>query len=51
MAYNLKADMKSNPRLFKNRSDYNKYYNYDKRSPSQKKMLDEFFDNANKYVL
>ena len=51
MAYNLKADMKSNPRLFKNRSDYNKYYNYDKRSPSQKKMLDEFFDNANKYGL
>ena len=51
MAYNLKADMKSNPKLFKSRSDYNKYYEYDKRSPSQKRMLDEFFDNANKYWL
>lgn len=51
MAYNLKQDMVSNPKLFTNREDYNKYYNYDKRSDSQKRMLDEFFDNGNKYAL
>lgn len=51
MAYNLKSDMKSNPWLFQSRSDYDKYYNYSNRSASQKAMLDEFFDNANKYWL
>ena len=51
MAYNLKSDMESNPNLFKNRADYDQYYKYSSRSDSQKKMLDEFFDNANKYYL
>ena len=51
MAYNLKADMKANPGLFRNRADFDQYYNYKNRSASQKKMLDEFFDNANKYWL
>ena len=51
MAYNLKADMKTNPGLFRNRADYDKYYHYSDRDASQKKMLDEFFDNANKYGL
>jgi hypothetical protein len=49
MAYNLKADMKANPGLFRNRADFDQYYNYKNRSASQKAMLDEFFDNANKY--
>ena len=51
MAYNLKADMKTNPKLFRNRADFDKYYKYDERDASQQKMLDEFFDNANKYGL
>lgn len=51
MAYNLKSDMKTNPGLFANRADYDQYYHYNDRSDSQKKMLDEFFDNANKYDL
>ena len=51
MAYNLKADMKTNPKLFRNRADFDKYYRYSDRDPSQQKMLDEFFDNANKYWL
>lgn len=51
MAYNLKSDMKTNPWLFANRADYDQYYHYSDRSDSQKKMLDEFFDNANKYDL
>lgn len=51
MAYNLKADMKTNPGLFRNRADFDQYYNYKNRSASQKKMLDEFFDNSNKYWL
>jgi len=51
MEYNLKSDMTTNPKLFKNRDDYDKYYNYSNRSDSQKKMLDEYFDNANKYEL
>ena len=51
MEYNLKSDMTTNPKLFKNRDDYDKYYNYANRSDSQKKMLDEYFDNANKYEL
>lgn len=49
MKENLWSDMVTNPGLFKNRADYNKYYNYDKRSASQKALLDEFYNNANKY--
>ena len=51
MAYNIKQDMIANPKLFTNRDDFNKYYEYDKSSPSQKKLLDAAFANANKYGL
>lgn len=51
MAYNIKQDMITNPKLFTNRDDYNKYYNYEWSHPSQQKLLDEFFANANKYWL
>ena len=49
MKENLWSDMVTNPGLFKNRADYNKYYHYDERSASQKALLDEFYNNANKY--
>lgn len=51
MAYNIKQDMKTNPKLFTNRDDFNKYYNYEWSSASQKKLLDAAFANANKYWL
>lgn len=51
MAYNIRQDMITNPKLFTNRDDFNKYYNYEWSSASQKKLLDEFFANANKYGL
>jgi hypothetical protein len=51
MAYNIKQDMIANPKLFTNRDDFNKYYEYDKSSPSQQKLLDAAFANANKYGL
>lgn len=51
MAYNIKQDMITNPKLFTNRDDFNKYYEYDKSSPSQQKLLDAAFANANKYGL
>lgn len=51
MAYNIKQDMVTNPKLFTNRDDFNKYYEYDKSSPSQQKLLDAAFANANKYGL
>ena len=49
MKENLWNDMVTNPGLFKNRADYNKYYHYNERSESQKALLDEFYNNANKY--
>ena len=49
--YNVWQDQVVNPKLFKNRNDYNKYYKYDEASPSQQKLYDELWANANKYWL
>ena len=49
--YNVWEDQIVNPALFKNRNDYNKYYNYSWSSESQQRLLDELWLNANKYWL
>jgi hypothetical protein len=49
MMANIKKDATANSKLFNNRADYEKYYNYDKRSNSQKQVLDEAWDNYSKY--
>lgn len=51
MQYNIWQDAIANPKLFTNRADYNKYYKYDESSDSQKQLLDEAWDNYNKYGL
>ena len=51
MMANIKKDATANSKLFNNRADYEKYYNYDKRSNSQKQVLDEAWDNYSKYWL
>ena len=51
MKYNIWQDAIANPKLFTNRADYNKYYKYDESSDSQKQLLDEAWDNYNKYGL
>lgn len=48
---NLKNDAISNPKLFSNRADFEKYYHYSERSNSQKQLLNEAWDNYNKYWL
>lgn len=51
MMANIKKDATANSKLFNNRADYEKYYNYDKRSDSQKQVLNEAWDNYSKYGL
>lgn len=49
----VKADQKTNPGLFAkwSRADFNEYYHYNERDKSQQALLDELYDNANKYWL
>lgn len=47
--YNVWQDQIVNWQLFKNRNDFNKYYDYEHSSPSQQKLLDELWLGANKY--
>lgn len=49
----IKADQKTNPGLFAkgSRADFDKYYDYANSDPSQQALLDELYDNANKYWL
>lgn len=51
VTYNVWQDQIVNPKLFTNRNDYNKYYKYDEASPSQQRLYDELWENANKYWL
>lgn len=51
MKQNLDNYMKSNSSLFENRWAYDKYFHYDERSDSQKALLDEYYNKANKYGL
>ena len=43
IANNLKNLYNSNPELFKDRATFDNYFNYSKRSPKQKAVLDAFF--------
>lgn len=45
---NLEKDAISNPKLFTNRADFEKYYHYSERHPSQQKLLNEAWDNYGK---
>lgn len=49
--YNVGQDQLTNTKLFQNRNDFNKYYNYAWSSASQQQLLDELWENANKYWL
>ena len=49
MQYHIDQDATVNPKLFKNRADYNEYYKYNESSDSQKQLLNEAWDNYNKY--
>jgi len=51
MLTNLKNYAVSNPQLFENRDEFNKYFKYDWRDASQQKLLDWSFDNYNKFWL
>lgn len=51
MLTNIKNYAVSNPQLFENRDEYNKYFKYDWRDPSQQKLLDWSYDNYNKFWL
>lgn len=48
---NLEKDAVTNSKLFTNRADFEKYYHYNERHPSQQKLLDEAWDNYSKYGL
>ena len=48
---NLEKDAVTNSKLFTNRADFEKYYHYNERHPSQQKLLDEAWDNYGKYGL
>ena len=49
----VQADQKTNPGLFAkwSRADFDEYYHYNERDKSQQALLDELYDNANKYWL
>lgn len=50
IANNLKNLYNTNPELFKDRATFDNYFNYSKRSPKQKAVLDAFFTQK-KWVL
>lgn len=51
MIGNIKQYAQENPQLFKNYDNFKKYFHYNERSDSQKKVLDAAYKNYNKYWL
>lgn len=51
LLYNIKQYAETNSQLFKNRQDFEKYFNYDWRDKSQQAVLDYAWDNYNKFWL
>ena len=48
---NLEKDAVSNPKLFTNRADFEDYYHYNERHPSQQNLLNQAWDTYSKYWL